>query len=216
MSGSQSKDPCDCGVKARQTSQRALLALMVLSFVSCAEPGSGLRPNGIQTHTQATPNVDRFSVLKIRGVVKDHEGKRVRGSVVGVMFAMYEQRQGGAVLWQEIQNIDVDSVGRFTALVGSTKSEGIPPELFATRQTRWLGKQVLLPGEVEGPRIPVVGTPHGLMAGSAAMLVKPPTLGDQPAAVETQQVSDDAASSQQHQRHKSVSARRWSQRHQVP
>jgi hypothetical protein len=80
-------------------------------------------------------------------------------------------------------------------MVGATKSEGIPPELFTAEKTRWLGKQVLLPGEVEQSRIRLVSTSEGLVAERAVRLVLPQESGDQPAAAETQQASEQTADS---------------------
>ncbi len=140
--------------------------------------------------------LDPSRVLKLRAVLRDHNGKRLTG-VVGVLFAVYEQQQGGAPLWQEVQNIQVENGGHFTALVGSTKRGGIFPELFPPEKTLWLGAQVLLPGEVEQPRMQLVSTPNGLMRAAGPVI--PANSGDQPATAQAQPASGANAGSPQDQ-----------------
>src|SRR5258708_9129691 len=82
-------------------------------------------------------------LVKFVGVFKDEQGK-ARTGVVGVTFAIYKDQEGGAALWVETQNVELDEQGRYTVLLGSTKSEGLPLELFITGEPRWLGVQVNL------------------------------------------------------------------------
>jgi hypothetical protein len=131
-------------------------------------------------------------------VLGDHEERDLAG-VVGILFAIYEQKEGGAPLWQEVQNIELDKRGRFTAPVGSKTNGGIPAELFTTEKTLWLGEQVLLPSEVEQPRIRLWRTSHGLMAEGPAKPRIPAESGDRRTPTQTQEASDDTTSSQQDQ-----------------
>jgi hypothetical protein len=99
----------------------------------------------------------------------------VRTGVVGVTFAIYKEQEGGAALWLETQNVGLDEQGRYTVLLGATKSEGLPLELFLGGETRWLGAQVQLPGEVEQGRVLLLSVPYALKAADAE------TLGGKPA-----------------------------------
>ncbi|MFI5103173.1 MAG: hypothetical protein ACHP9V_07380, partial [Terriglobales bacterium] len=54
-----------------------------------------------------------------------------------------------------------------TVLLGSTQSAGLPLDLFATGEPRWLGVKVELPGEVERPRVLLVSVPYALKASDA-------------------------------------------------
>jgi hypothetical protein len=115
-----------------------------------------------QTSTQtasALPRLVRFS-----GSVKDLDGNPVSG-VVGITFALYSEKTGGAPLWLETQNATADSTGHYTVLLGSTKSEGLPADLFTTEQARWVGVQVS--GRAEQPRVLLVSAPYALKAGDA-------------------------------------------------
>ncbi len=67
----------------------------------------------------------------------------------------------------ETQNIELDAHGRYAVLLGSTQSAGMPLDLFATGEPRWLGAKVELPGEVEQPRVLLVSVPYALKASDA-------------------------------------------------
>jgi hypothetical protein len=147
------------------------LCLLVSYCVGFTQQGSGTTTEAASAESQVTQvntDFDRSHVLVLRGVLKGRKTSNVTG-VVGVFFAIYEQQQGGAPLWQEVQNVEVDARGHFTVLVGSNTVGGIPPELFTTEKTLWVGEQVQLLGEVERPRFQLVSTPKGLVAGSAGM-----------------------------------------------
>ena len=183
-------------MKSRQIGPPALVALVLICCVGCVQQKSGTLPNTVSAADQVEQmktDLNPSRVLKLGGVLRDHNGKRLTG-VMGVLFAVYEQQEGGAPLWQEVQNVQADA-GRFTALVGSTKSGGILPELFGTGKALWLGWQVMLPDEVEHPRIRLVSTPSGRAAQRGAGSVAPANSDDQPAAAENRQPSEQPADS---------------------
>ncbi len=76
----------------------------------------------------AVPRLVRFN-----GTLSDGGGKPLSGAV-GVTFALYEEEQGGTPLWMETQNVQADGSGRYTAMLGSTRNDGIPAEAFASGQ----------------------------------------------------------------------------------
>ena len=82
--------------------------------------------------------------------------------------ALYTEQTGGAPLWLETQNVTADSRGRYSVLLGSTKPEGLPGEMFASEQARWIGVQVS--GQAEQPRVLLVSAPYALKAGDAETL----------------------------------------------
>jgi len=120
-----------------------------------------------QERTEApaqTPVVPRL--VKFSGALKDSGGKPLSG-VAGVTFSIYKDPEGGAALWMETQNVQLDDQGRYTVQLGTTKNEGIPVELFNAAESRWLAVQVNLPGEVEQPRVLLVSVPYALKAADA-------------------------------------------------
>jgi hypothetical protein len=87
------------------------------------------------------------------------------GSAVGVTFALYSEETGGAPLWLETQNVQVDQTGHYTVLLGLTKADGLPIDLFMSGQAQWLGVQAA--GEAEQPRIMLLSVPYALKAADA-------------------------------------------------
>jgi hypothetical protein len=111
-------------------------------------------------------------LIKFSGALKDDAGHSKTG-VTGIAFALYKDQQGGAPLWLEIQNVQADGKGSYTVLLGSTKSEGLPIDLFTSGGERWLGVQPQ--GQNEQPRVLLVSAPYALKAADAE------TLGGKPA-----------------------------------
>jgi len=132
-----------------------------------AEPQAPSRT--VQTPAELVPALPVPRLVKFAGTVKDELGK-ARTGVVGVTFAIYKAQEGGAALWVETQNVELDEQGHYTVLLGSTKSEGLSLELFATGEPRWLGVQVNLAKEVEQPRVLLVSVPYALKAADAETL----------------------------------------------
>jgi trimeric autotransporter adhesin len=135
--------------------RRCALLSLALSFLM-----TQLAVAQISTQTASTlPHLVRFG-----GTVKDLNGDFLTG-VVGVTFALYSDQTGGAALWLETQNVTADSYGHYTVLLGSTKPEGLPEELFTSEQAHWVGVQVS--GQEEQPRVLLVSAPYALKAGDA-------------------------------------------------
>ncbi len=136
------------------------LACVVAAFLSLALSLAQLTVAQTSTQTaSALPRLVRFG-----GAVKDLNGSPLTG-VVGVTFALYSEQSGGAPLWLETQNATADSTGHYTVLLGSTKPDGLPAELFTSEQARWVGVQVS--GQAEQPRVLLVSAPYALKAGDA-------------------------------------------------
>jgi hypothetical protein len=119
--------------------------------------------------TAAVPKLVRFS-----GSFRPANGLPPQ-SVESVTLAVYRDQTGGNALWQEIQNVAVDADGHYSLLMGATQNEGMPLDLFASGEPRWLGAQFNRPGEVEEPRVLLVSVPYALKASDAE------TLGGRPA-----------------------------------
>jgi hypothetical protein len=94
---------------------------------------------------------------------------------VGATFAIYSEQEGGTPLWTEDQNVELDASGNYTVMLGVTKNGGVPPELFAVGEARWLQVKFYAPGEVDLSRVLLVSVPYALKAGDAD------TLGGKPA-----------------------------------
>jgi hypothetical protein len=100
-------------------------------------------------------------MVKFSGVLNGASSKPMTGTV-GITFSLYKEAQGGAALWVETQNVTLDKTGHYTALLGSTTSQGLPAALFASGEARWLSVQAQ--GEAEQPRTVLMSVPYALKA----------------------------------------------------
>jgi len=136
-----------------------------------AEPQTSGR---VASPSQVVPALPVPRLIKFSGGAKDASGQPHTGTV-GITFSIYANQEGGAPLWMETQNMELDTHGHYTVLLGSSRSEGMPLDLFAAGEQRWLGAKVELPGEVEQPRVLLVSVPYALKASDAD------TVGGKPA-----------------------------------
>jgi hypothetical protein len=151
-----------------------------------------------QTSTPTASALPRL--VRFGGTAKDLNGSPMTG-VVGITFALYSEQSGGVPLWLETQNATADSTGHYTVLLGSTKPEGLPSELFTSEQARWVGVQVS--GQAEQPRVLLVSAPYALKAGdaetigglppSAFVLAAPVAMGSGTSSITTATVPPPAA-----------------------
>jgi hypothetical protein len=103
-------------------------------------------------------------LVKFSGVLSDANQRTLTGTV-GVTFALYSGDQGGSPLWLETQNVKPDNTGHYSVMLGSASGHGLPPQLFASGEARWLGVQVQ--GQAEQPRVMLLAVPYALKAGDA-------------------------------------------------
>ena len=124
--------------------ERLLLMFAVSQFAAYL-PGQSIDPTQLAT---PVPRLIRFAgTAKIPG---DSPAPRS----VAMTLSIYKDDLGGSALWMEVQNAEVDSQGRYTILLGAAAGQGVPSELFAGSEPRWLGVQIA--SEPEQPRVLLV------------------------------------------------------------
>src|ERR1700688_3641812 len=139
---------------------RRFAVLVMLAFFSSSFSVLALGQNNSSPQSAGVPRIVKFS-----GVLKDASGNLLNGTV-GISFAVYAESSGGAPLWEETQNVQF-SQGRYTVLLGQSRSAGIPAEIFSSGQPRWLGVRILAVGEEEQPRAFLSSVPYALKAVDA-------------------------------------------------
>lgn len=103
-------------------------------------------------------------IVSFSGTLWDFDGKPASG-VVGITFVLYREEQGGRPLWLETQNVTLDDAGRFSVKLGASTPEGLPAELFAAKEARWLAIE---PQGLPAPaRVMLLSVPYALKAGDA-------------------------------------------------
>src|SRR5437016_4312027 len=103
-----------------------------VAAMSASSPGGETPP--LQPSVGAI--VPRF--VKFSGTLVDMAGKPIVG-ISDVTFALYTEEGGGTALWYETQTVEADTLGRYTVLLGAMHANGVPVELFASGEARWLG-----------------------------------------------------------------------------
>jgi hypothetical protein len=121
------------------------------------------------TYTAQPQTGGSIRLLPVSGVFVPADGQRAAAAEV-VTLSIYADETGGSPLWQESQRIAVDEAGRYSLLLGSTQREGLPLDLFASDEARWLAITFARPGEKEGPRTRLASVPYALHASSADTL----------------------------------------------
>jgi hypothetical protein len=146
----------------------ALLTVLVIS-------------SSAQQSATVVPTLVNFS-----DTLADLNGKPLT-TITGVTFLLYKDEQGGAPLWMETQNVTPDKNGHYTAVLGSTTAQGLPTDLFASGEARWLAVQIS--GEQEQARVLLVAVPYAMKAADAE------TLGGLPASAFMLAAPSNAAAS---------------------
>ena len=145
------------GASMKNSLHRLMIVTIVVALTLVFAPLSiGQQTNSI------VPTLVNFS-----GTLTDANSKPLSGTV-GVTFYLYKDQQGGSPLWIETQNVQPDKNGHYSVTLGSTSSQGLPTNLFASGEARWLGVQAQ--GQAEQSRVMLLAVPYALKAGDAATI----------------------------------------------
>ena len=136
-----------------------LLASLTFSFVAWAQDTQ------LPSATASLATVPRL--IRIQGAVHDDSGKPLTGNA-SITFALYKDETGQQPVWQEIQNVELDSAGHYNVLLGASSEAGLPLEIFSAGDARWLS--VRPEGQPEPPRILFLSVAYALKAADTEML----------------------------------------------
>ena len=159
---------------------RVPVVVGAILMLTCNLPGRAQQIAGMATNVVVPP------LVNFNGMLTGVDGKPLTG-VIGVTFSLYKDQQAGPPLWMETQNVQTDKNGRYAVMLGSTSRAGIPADLFAAGEARWLGVQVA--DRPETPRVLLVAVPYALKAADAE------TVGGLPASAFMRATSKAAKSS---------------------
>jgi trimeric autotransporter adhesin len=83
-------------------------------------------------------------------------------------FLIYKDQTGGEPLFTESQIVSLDPTGHYKVQLGAANPNGLPFDLFATGEARWL--EVQIAGQPAEPRTLLASVPYALKAADAATL----------------------------------------------
>jgi len=138
-----------------------VFSLASLLVLPCAAPQTVATPMAASAPT-AVPSLVPYS-----GGAFSSDGKPL-ASETEVTFQIFKEEVGGEPLWTEIQTVALDSAGHYKVQLGATNPNGLPGDLFATGEARWL--EVQIAGQPAQPRVLLASVPYALKAGDATTL----------------------------------------------
>src|ERR1051325_3047421 len=106
-------------------------------------------------------------VIDYAGTLHDGSAQPISGNQV-VTFSIYDDAQAGRMLWTETQNVEADAEGRYKVRLGAAQLGGLPLELFALGESRWLS--ILAYGQQERVFLFELNDPRRAMLSGAAEL----------------------------------------------
>jgi hypothetical protein len=106
-------------------------------------------------------------LVNYSGKANDEQGRPIAG-IAGITFSIYKDQVDDAPLWMETQNVNADAKVNYTVHLGAMSAEGLPLDLFASGEARWLGVRVN--GGEEPPRVLLLSVPYALKAADAQTL----------------------------------------------
>jgi Chaperone of endosialidase len=149
--------------------------MRMISAVFAALAMALASPIGVLGQSAQSPtSVSVPRLVNVTGVYQPADGQPPPAGTV-VTLLIYADQQGGTPLWQETQNVVLDKSGGYSLLLGAAQADGIPLEVFASGEARWLALHFAGLGEVEGPRTRITSVPYALRSADAD------TLGGHPA-----------------------------------
>src|SRR3954470_20073363 len=139
---------------ANRSSQSLAYCLIVLFCLPSAAALLAQQP----TSVAPVPRMVWFS-----GSFRPADGLPI-GPVETVTLAVYRDRESADPLWQQTQNVAVRADGRYDVLLVSPPPEGLPLDLCAAGEPRWLAVRFNRSGESEQPRVQLASVPYALKA----------------------------------------------------
>jgi hypothetical protein len=178
-------------------SYRNAFFALALAASACAVPGYAQTAQPVSAAATAAttiPNLIRYSGTALRS-----DGKAAAGQV-SITFLIFKDEQGGEPLWSETQSAISDASGHYEVHLGAAGAAGVPAELFANGDARWLEVQVA--GSAPQPRVLIASVAYAMKAADATTLGGLPAsafalaggAAVAPAAVTAAVISPDASS----------------------
>lgn len=138
-------------------------AILVLS--NCLQTASAQNQPDLTGASQTVATAPAIPlVIKFSGILTESTGLPC-STITSVNFSIFKDAEGGQPIWTEVQNVQPDSRGRFSIFLGARHPHGLPPDIFATGEARWI--EISAGGLVTPQRAALVSVPYALKAVDA-------------------------------------------------
>ncbi len=145
----------------------ATTALLATAFQPCvAQTAQGLNPQS-DAPLAASASTAVPALVPFSGLITEPDGKPVSAEAA-VTFLVFNGQTGGEPLFAETQAVNPDASGHYKVQLGATLANGLPSDLFATGEARWL--EVQAAGQLPQPRVLLTSVPYALKAADSATL----------------------------------------------
>jgi Chaperone of endosialidase len=162
----------------------ATAALVATAFQPCvAQMAQSLNPQS-SAPLAASASTAVPALVPFSGLITEPDGKPISGEAA-VTLVVFKDQTGGELLFAETQAVNPDASGHYKVQLGATLANGLPSDLFATGEARWL--EVQPAGQPPQPRVLMASVPYALKAADSA------TLGGLPASAFVLAGSKEAA-----------------------
>ncbi len=144
----------------------ATAALVSTAFQPCvAQTAQTLNPQSVPLAATAATAVP--ALVPFSGILTGPGGRPVAGETT-ITFLIFKDQTGGEPLFVETQAVNPDASGHYKVQLGATFDNGLPTDLFASGEARWL--EVQAAGQTPQPRVLIVSVPYALKAADSATL----------------------------------------------
>src|SRR5271168_2280807 len=144
------------------------LSIVALALLTSLPPfPSVLVAQSTSTPIAASAPTAVPSLVPYSGAAIDSNGQPLAGDAAAT-FLIYKDEQGGEPLFTETQTVPLDGSGHYKVQLGATLANGVPMDLFATGEARWL--EVQPAGQPPQPRVLMASVPYALKAADSATL----------------------------------------------
>src|SRR5437879_1846193 len=125
-----------CALKRLVTNLAFLLSVMSICGIACLQTANAASNQDTKEQAPVTSiasGLPRF--IRYTGVVREM-AEKPRTGVVGVIFSIYDKEDAVAPVWLESQSVTADETGHYTVVLGATKADGLPANIFTSGEAR--------------------------------------------------------------------------------
>jgi Chaperone of endosialidase len=144
----------------------ATAALASTAFQPCvAQTAQNLNTQPVPLAASAATAVP--ALVPFSGSLTEPDGKSLSGETA-ITFMIFKDQTGGEPLFAETQAVTPDASGHYRVQLGATLANGLPADLFASGEARWL--EIQAAGQTPQPRVLMTSVPYALKAADSATL----------------------------------------------